>query len=137
MARLVDFDLGSNVIELEIMRNNIDWKKYQKMFLTASCDLEMNKLIWTNIDKIRTMISHWAFPEKNFYPHPLLGISIFLKLTPWISSQIYRDPLEFFALTPLEIHVSPSNFWCTPWNFPLISSTGGYNFFFWNSLIML
>ena len=45
MARLVDFDLGSNVIELEIMRNNIDWKKYQEMFLTASCDLEMNKLI--------------------------------------------------------------------------------------------
>ena len=66
---------------------------------------------------------------------PLLrwGYRFFWSLPPWISSQIYRDPTgnPYFFL----------NFWCTPWNsndscstpppwnFPLISSTGGYNYF--------
>ena len=46
---------------------------------------------------------------------------------------------HFFVLDPLEILVFPSNFnippWksdyfpSTPWKFPLISSTGGFNFF--------
>ena len=37
---------------------------------------------------------------------------------PWISSQIYRDPLElvFFALTSLEIHVFSSIFGVPLWN---------------------
>ena len=73
----------------------------------------------------------------------LLRISIFLRLTPWISSQFYHDlPGIFhcFALIPLEILVFPSNFdiplWnsnyfhSTPLKFLLISSTGGFQFFF-------
>ena len=59
----------------------------------------------TRIKKIikKKFIQNGLF-QKKIVP-PLLRISIFLKLTPWISSQIYRDPpgiFYFFALTPLE-----------------------------------
>ena len=75
-----------------------------------------------------------GFSRKKLYP--LLIMSIFLKLTPWISNQIYREPhgiFHFFTLTPwksmffFNYWCTPWNsnaFYCTPWNF-LISSTGG------------
>ena len=81
--------------------------------------------------------------QKKIAP-PLLRISIFLNFTPWISSQIYRDPPGifnfFFALTPpLEIHVFSSIFGAPPGiptTFPLppgffhwYPQQGGYNFF--------
>ena len=82
-----------------------------------------------------------GFSRKKLY---LLRISIFLKLTPWISSQIYRDPppgiFHFFALTPLEIHffpqflVYPLEFQrlnSTPWNFSVNILNWGVTFFFW------
>ena len=55
-----------------------------------------------------------AFPEKNCTAPPLhlLRISIILKLTPWISSQIYPSGVTvnfpFFCIDPLEIHVFSS-----------------------------
>ena len=55
-------------------------------------------------------IAHWVFPKKKLYP-PVEDIN-FLKLIPWISSQFYHDPpgiFHFFALTPLEFLVFPSN----------------------------
>ena len=89
-------------------------------------------------NQMKRLVAIGLFQKKNCTP-PL--ISILLKLTSWISSQIYRDlPLKFsifFALTfpPLEIYVfswtfcippwNSSDFYSTPWNFPLISSTGG------------
>ena len=54
---------------------------------------------------------HWAFSQK--------------KISTWISSQFYDDPLEFstfFALTPLEILVFPSNFDIS-WNSNYFHST--------------
>ena len=52
--------------------------------------------LWADcVNATYTQINYnqWAFPEKSWIP--LLRIPIFLKLTPWIYSQIYRDPLEF------------------------------------------
>ena len=67
---------------------------------------------------------YFAFPEKNCIP--LLRISIFLKLTPTDFQSILSWPpriFHFFALTPLEILVFPSNF-----DIPIITKN-----FFWKS----
>ena len=69
--------------------------------------------------------------QKEIVPS-LLKISISLKFTPWISSQIYREPpgvFHFFALPTLEIYVFSSIFGVPPWIFLLIFSIGGSQFF--------
>ena len=83
---------------------------------------------------------YWAFPEKNCTPR--WGHRFFLMLTaPGFSVKFTVIPLEFsiFFLTPpgnpcffLNFGVPPWNsndFYSTPWNFSLISSTGGLQFF--------
>ena len=50
-----------------------------------------------------------GFFQKKTVP-PVLRVSIFLKLNPRISSQLYNDPLEFFyffALNPLAVDIPP------------------------------
>ena len=80
-----------------------------------------------------------GFSRKKLY---LLRISIFLKLTPWISSQIYRDPpswnfpffcidppgnpfFPLFLVYPLEFQQLNS----TPWNFSINILNRGLHFF--------
>ena len=76
-----------------------------------------------------------GFSRKKLYPPPLCGYRF---LTPWISSQIYRDPPGnpcFFL-----------NFWRLPWNSNDYDSTSlefsidilnrGVTIFFWKSPIL-
>ena len=61
-------------------------------------------------------ILKWVFQKKKFTP--MLRISIFLKLTP-LENHVFA----------LNFGIPPWNsnyFYSTPWNFPLISSAGGY-----------
>ena len=113
--------------------------------------------LWWIVSDSNYMERHFPFagvePVTRLYTpwEPLLALfpyfspkvpRAFLKLTPWISSQIYCDvtPLEFsifFASTSLNIHVFsqflvyPPGIPTTlpPWSFPLISSTEGLHFF--------
>ena len=84
--------------------------------------------------------SHLTFPEK--YCSLLLRISFFLKWTPWISSQYYDDPLEFFNFLHLPFWESsffpqiltyppgiPTTFNIPPGNFYWYSQQGVSNFF--------
>ena len=98
---------------------------------------QSKRFIWIAI-KSKLIV---GFFQKIIVP-PLLRISIFLKLTPLDFQSILSWPpgiFHFFALTPLEILVFPSNFdippWnssyfhSTPWKSPFISSTGGLQIF--------
>ena len=81
------------------------------------------------------------FPKRNV---PLLRISIFIFEVhpPWISSRFYHDFSNFPTVHYLTLWKSQrfflefSNFTSfTPFNFPLISSTGGLWIFLWKSPI--
>ena len=68
------------------------------------------------------LFKYWAFPEKNY--NPLLRISIFLKLIPWISSQFYHDPpgiFHFFCIYPFGNPRFSLKFWHTLLEFQLFS----------------
>ena len=74
------------------------------------------------------------FGRKKYCPPPLYleDYRLFWSLPPWISSRFFKSPHRisgifplFFCIDLLEIHV----FHSTPWNFPLISLTGGGVFF--------
>ena len=76
----------------------------------------MNILRIVEKNNVLSYQTEMGFSRKKLYP--LLIMSIFLKLTPWISNQIYREPhgiFHFFTLTPWK-SMFFFNYWCTPWN---------------------
>ena len=114
------------------MRNNLpytEWKIKQRK------NTRFSKL-W---------IENWLFQKK--IVTPLLRISIFWSWTPWISSQIFRYPLEFsnICIDPPGNPCFSLNFWCTPWNSNNFYSTSlefsidilnrGVTIFFWKNPI--
>ena len=67
--------------------------------------------------KVRGLSTINGFFQKEILPH-LLGILIFLKLTPGFTFKFtVTPPLKFSIVsTLLEIHVFPSIFGVSPWN---------------------
>ena len=76
------------------------------MFIQQSS--AVSDYIWKSleIEIVSKIDAVMGFSRKNPL-YPLLRISIFLKLTPWISIQIHRYPIEifhFWTTIPLEIY---------------------------------
>ena len=79
---------------------------------------------------IRTLKKKWTFSVS-----PMFRVSIYLKLTSWISKRFYHGPWNFPFFLHLWNFFFPLKFWdslwkfndfySTSWNFELISSTRG------------
>ena len=76
-------------------------KCFAKFFVVNSNLIHRGGIMYPRMQRFPfyTVHYHIGLFQKKIVP-PVLRISIFLKFTPWISSQIYRDPPGVFGLPP-------------------------------------